>query len=194
MLIEIFILIITVNAIYVIYAVKKTFFSKKTNGKKNNKSISKQKKHTGTHLYQTKKEFFGKKNKNYESIGALFTECEKNFYNSLIKIVPSKYAIFGKVRIADVIEPAKIKHGRERMLLFYKICAKHIDYVICNKKTLQVVCCVELHDSSHNNEERQRRDKFVREVFRGAKIKLIEIKANREYNIKQLKKDFKCVF
>ena len=178
LLLSIYIIVTITTFIYTLIKIKAALFQKNT--KK-------------THLYKIKNKNFQKKNKNYQPIGALFTQCEKNFYRSLLEVIPEKYIIFGKVRIADILEPAVKSKGKEKMKLFYKICAKHIDYVICHKKNLNVVCCVELHDNSHNNKERQERDNFVRAIFKGAKINFIEIKATRNYNANQLKKDFKCI-
>lgn len=40
----------------------------------------------------------------YKKIDKIFTPAELNFYKSLNKVVSARFKIFGKVRIADVIE------------------------------------------------------------------------------------------
>lgn len=126
----------------------------------------------------------------YESISALFTPAETNFYHTLVKVIPEEYRIFGKVRIADVLKPQQHLQGRAWHEAFGKICAKHLDYVICRSDDLEIVCAVELNDRSHLKPDRMERDRFVRTIFRSSKIKLIEVEARRTYDISELKKTF----
>ncbi len=130
----------------------------------------------------------------YESIDKLFTACELRFYRALEQVIPDSMLIFGKVRIADVLKPKEGFNGQERYKIFGKICAKHLDYVICDKRSLNVICCIELHDQSHQRADRIERDVFVRKIFKSSGVKLIEITAKGQYNLKCLRKDLKFLF
>ncbi len=46
------------------------------------------------------------------------------------------------------------KGTKNRMGWNGRIIQKHVDFVICNPKTLEPVTCIELDDSSHDIEER----------------------------------------
>ena len=127
----------------------------------------------------------------YDDVACLFTPAEVNFYRTLLHVVPDEYQIFGKVRIADVLQPQKKLQGRAWHEAFGKICAKHLDYVICRRDDLAIICAVELNDRSHQLPERQERDRFVRAIFQNSKIRLIEVEAKRNYDLKELKKVFK---
>ncbi|SFV88966.1 Potential queD like [hydrothermal vent metagenome] len=127
----------------------------------------------------------------YTKQDALFTKAEINFLKTLEKIVVNpNIAIFGKVRIADIITPAKKTNTKEWWRLFRKISQKHVDYVLCNKSDYSVICVIELNDSSHNTAKAKLRDSFVRKAYQSANIELIEVKAKRYYNADKVKAHF----
>lgn len=99
-------------------------------------------------------EFQGKYCKKY-----LLTKNEYHEFQKLKKIASVKgYIICPKVRLLDLIEP---KRGDPKYkTLFYKIQAKHVDFVICDQN-LYVKAILELDDNSHNQADRKERDEFV---------------------------------
>jgi hypothetical protein len=127
------------------------------------------------------------KNKNrldYKKRDALFTKAEINFLKTLEKIVINPdVAIFGKVRIADIITPKGVANSKRWWQLFVKISSKHVDYVLCDKSDYSVICVVELNDRSHNTAKAKQRDAFVRKAYQSADIKLIEVTASRRYDV-----------
>ncbi len=68
-----------------------------------------------------------------------------------------------------------------------KIEKKHVDFVLCEKKRLNYIAAIELDDSSHKRKDRVKRDKFVNNAFREAKLPLIRIDWQNEYNIEYIK-------
>ncbi len=127
----------------------------------------------------------------YTKREALFTKAEINFLKTLEKIVVNpNIAIFGKVRIADIITPAEKTNTKEWWQLFGKISSKHVDYVLCDKNDYSVICVIELNDSSHNTAKAKQRDAFVREAYQSANIELIEVKARRYYNVDKVREQF----
>lgn len=79
--------------------------------------------------------------------------------------------VFTKVRLADLISPRE--NGRNRQQLFWKIQAKHVDFVVCDN-SIRVKCIIEIMDSSHYDPERIKRDNFVKEVLTSCGYKLIQ--------------------
>lgn len=70
--------------------------------------------------------------------------------------------LFTKVRLFDLIEPKKgVKNYKGAI---WKIQAKHVDFVICNKE-IEARLIIELDDSSHLRSDRQERDNFVDTVL-----------------------------
>lgn len=55
---------------------------------------------------------------------------------------------------------------------FNKVQAKHVDFVLCDKKMVARII-IELDDSSHNRPDRQARDSFVDEILENVGYKVI---------------------
>lgn len=75
-----------------------------------------------------------------------------------------------KVRLLDLVEPksnAKNYHG-----LLTRVMSKHVDFVICNRD-MEVICIIELDDTTHLRQDRMERDQFVDEVLKGTGYKII---------------------
>jgi hypothetical protein len=123
----------------------------------------------------------------YEARSCLVTKTEFNFYRVLRGAVGRHAYVFCMVRLADVITVKPSLRGHRKMSALGKVAQKHLDFVVTDKH-LNIICAIELHDSSHDNKDRQKRDDFVREVMQKAKVPLIEIKASRTYDVSMLKK------
>ena len=69
-----------------------------------------------------------------------------------------------------------------------RVSAKHIDFVLINPKTTEIILAIELDDSTHRtNRDRIERDKFVNKAFEVAGVPLLRIDTSRSYNIERLK-------
>lgn len=104
----------------------------------------------------------------------LFSFNEKNAYAKLKPIAEELgYTVFAKVRLLDLVKP--VKGTRKYKTYFYKVQAKHVDFVLCDKK-LVVRYIIELDDSSHDTEERKKRDQFVDEVVQSVGYQIIHVR------------------
>jgi len=113
--------------------------------------------------------------------GKLFTPAEVSFYRVLKSAVGHQYAIFGQVRVADVLSVQKNLSKSDRQKHFNWISAKHIDFILCDPETLHVMCAIELDDSSHAQEKRARRDDFLNKAFQAAGLPLVRHKTKQTY-------------
>lgn len=102
------------------------------------------------------------------------------FFWTLRRAVDGRFGVSFKTRLADIVHcPEELWesiHGR-------KLCQKHVDFVLYDQRTLCVLLAIELDDASHDRPERQRRDEFVDEVFRGTGLQLLRVKAAFRYNV-----------
>lgn len=106
--------------------------------------------------YENKQEidYTGKYQRKY-----LLTKNEWYEYKKLKQLAESRgLVICPKVRLLDLIEPRK--EDPQYKTLFYKVQAKHVDFVICDQN-LYVKAILELDDNSHNQADRRERDEFV---------------------------------
>lgn len=101
----------------------------------------------------------------------LFSKNEWENYKKLRDIAQIKgYIICPKVRLLDIIEP---RSGADHYkTLFYKVQAKHVDFVICDYN-MHIKAIIELDDGSHERKDRQERDEFVNQILRSVDYKVI---------------------
>ena len=110
----------------------------------------------------------------YQKADALFTPAERSFLGVLDQAVGNDYRIFGKVRIADIVNVRRNPDRAAWQRAFNRISAKHFDFVLCDPANLSVVCAIELDDSSHANAKRGSRDELVAKVCCAARLPLFQ--------------------
>ena len=120
----------------------------------------------------------------YEKRKSLLTDSELRFYGVLRKSAED-WAICSMVRIADLIRVKPDTPKRQAWL--NRILAKHVDFVLCNPETMEVVLAIELDDRSHQRADRVERDEFVNDAFKAAGLPLLRVKVQEDYDGKELK-------
>lgn len=121
----------------------------------------------------------------YEPRKSLVTRSELRFYKSLRKAVLDDWEIFAMVRIADLLKVTA--NTAKRRMWLNKILSKHIDFVLCDPNTLEVLVAIELDDVSHERPERIERDKFVNLAFDSAEIPLLRIPVETAYKAREIR-------
>ena len=134
----------------------------------------------------------GKEKFPYKKSSALFSPAERSFLGTLDLALGSDYRVFGKVRIADVVTVSGTVGKSAWQTAFNRICAKHFDYVVCESRTLQIVCVIELNDKSHSAHKRQLRDQFVNNLCKSIGLPLITIQASMGYVLPELRDKIKA--
>lgn len=118
----------------------------------------------------------------YERVSGLLTPAERSFFGVLEQAVSSDYRIFAKVRLADLVRPVAPGSRSEWQRAFNRISSKHVDFILCDPKSLSVLGAVELDDQSHQDAGRRGRDAFVDEALRSAGIPVVRFEAKRSYH------------
>ena len=113
----------------------------------------------------------------------LLTMNEKAFYRQLCSFAAKKnMTVFTKVRLLDLLEP--VKNQPKYKTYFYKVQAKHVDFVLCDTK-LVARYIIELDDNSHNVPDRAERDQFVDSVLQAVGYRVLHLNAFDEAKIEQ---------
>jgi hypothetical protein len=123
----------------------------------------------------------------YVACDALLTKSELHFYRALKLAIPPNTHICMKVRMGDIItcSDSQWKAGWGP-----RVSAKHIDFVLINSTTTEIIVAIELDDSTHRtNRDRIERDIFVNKAFDVAGVHLLRIDTQRNYNIERLKEN-----
>lgn len=116
----------------------------------------------------------------YERAGYL-SAAERSFLGALDLALGSRYRIFAKVRLADLIKTRAKLGARTRQAAFNAISSKHADFVLCDPATLEVFAVVELDDASHGNSRQREKDRWKDSALEAAGIQVIRIPAARTY-------------
>jgi hypothetical protein len=112
--------------------------------------------------------------------------AERRFYFTLKGCGVSDWAdVCPKVNLGDVFYATCDNFG-ERQSYTNKINRKHVDFLLCDKKTAVPLLGIELDDKSHDQARRQERDQFVENVFKVAGLPLERISVRMSYNPKEL--------
>ena len=120
----------------------------------------------------------------YKSKGTILTPAEQLFFRHLKEAVPY-LGISLQVRLADVIKPDALDQ-KEHYGAFAKIRSKHLDFVLYDPITFQIIAAIELDDSSHSRKDRIERDLFLNKAMEQASIPLHRFKAKAKYNADEI--------
>lgn len=106
----------------------------------------------------------------------LLTNAELQLYHFMINNLENvnRVSIFPKVRLADIIEvDSKITFDKRPL---YKIASKHVDFLVCDSTTLDIICVVELDDYTHEQPENKERDIFVMQALKECGIEVARMR------------------
>ncbi|HEU6448346.1 MAG TPA: DUF2726 domain-containing protein [Verrucomicrobiae bacterium] len=129
----------------------------------------------------------------YEAIPAFLSSAERSFFGVLQQAVASDFQIFAKVRLADIVRPIKSSSRSGWQSAFNRITGKHVDFVLCDSKSLGVVVVVELDDRTHERFERGIRDSLVDAALRDAAIPILRVPARQNYSPMQIREMVKNI-
>lgn len=118
----------------------------------------------------------------YRKRDDFLSQAEKMFYATMTSFVDGKATICPKVAVKEIVFVGK-DAGKEYMKYFNWIAKKHVDFVLCDSANMNVLCAVELDDSSHSRPDRKKRDEFVDKVFEVSKIPLFHLPLKQSYTL-----------
>jgi hypothetical protein len=123
----------------------------------------------------------------YALSSSFLSPAEHNFFSVLRTTVSDQALISVKVGLGDLFE-VKSNDPSEFRIYRNKIDRKHVDFLLCDPKTLRPLAGIELDDKSHQRSDRQARDEFVEHVFQAANLPLVRIPVKASYSVTELSK------
>jgi ribosomal protein S27AE len=121
----------------------------------------------------------------YYLVDEFISPAELNFFFNLKAVLGDSAHIFSKVKLSDLFYAKTGDFGKNRSYT-NRIDRKHVDFLLCDPKTLKPILGIELDDKSHQRLERQERDDFVNHVFAAAKLPVLHVSVQRGYSQKEL--------
>ena len=101
----------------------------------------------------------------YSSKSAFMTDCEKEFFVAFTEIVGDKYIIQPQINLASIVN--KDTYSKYRNELF-----RNIDFGVFDKD-YKLRFLIEINDKTHEQKDRQERDKNVKNICNEAGIPLV---------------------
>lgn len=127
----------------------------------------------------------------YRKRESLLTHAELDFYKTLLQALDSQSVVIPKVGLQDVFfitDKERYLHYRNR------ISTRHIDFLICEPKTLKPLFGIELDDSSHSRAETQKNDLFKDMVFDAAMLPLVRFPVKGTFKAEEIKEKLQPFF
>lgn len=122
----------------------------------------------------------------YQLVKQFASAAELSFYHVLRQVVGNDLTVFSKVSLGDLFYP---KTGDRSQNTTYrnKIDRKHVDFLLCEPRSLRPLAGIELDDSSHEHEDRVVRDRFVERVFEVAGLPLVRFPVRANYSLEEIR-------
>lgn len=109
--------------------------------------------------------------------------AEISFYHVLLSTAGERFTVCPKVNLTDIFfvsRPDQNQAARNR------ISRKHVDFLLCDSRSMHPTLGIELDDASHAREDRQTRDALVEQVFAAAGLPLLRFPVQHTYNIPEI--------
>ncbi len=103
---------------------------------------------------------------------------ELALFRTLHQMVGARYLICPKVALNDIFY---IVRPNENVHFFNKFFRKHVDFLLCDPKTLAPAFGVEIVRPIAKNETRES-DKFIEDLFIGAGLPLVHVPSSETYD------------
>ena len=113
------------------------------------------------------------------------SNAEISFYHILRTISAEKAMVLTKVSLGDLF---KVKSDDASKFRIYtnKIDRKHVDFLLCNPKSMIPFLAIELDDKSHERKNRKERDEFIEQVFKAANLPLLRVPVRHTYAVAEV--------
>jgi hypothetical protein len=124
--------------------------------------------------HSSKKKVFKNNTYNYFAKPSLMSRVEGEFFIKLERVVQERYYVFPQVHLSAILDH-RVK-GQEWKYAFRHINGKSVDYVLCDKATLEPAYAIELDDYTHEKADRRERDIEVERIFEAANLPLVRFR------------------
>lgn len=127
-------------------------------------------------------QYFYSRKKNFIS------PSEKEFFKMLVEAAGDRYHVFPQIHLSALFNNET--KGKYYKLAFQIINRRSVDFILCDKLTLEPVYAVELDDPTHNRPSRIKRDADVDRLFAQHNFPLVRFKDYRNLSLDDIAKRF----
>ena len=111
--------------------------------------------------------------------------AELSFFQVLRSVTGQQVVVCAKVSLGDLFF-AQAGDARKNRAVTNRIDRKHVDFLLCEARTMRPMLGIELDDRSHERPDRKARDELVEGVFAAAKLPLLRVPVRQGYSPTEL--------
>jgi Protein of unknown function (DUF2726)/Topoisomerase DNA binding C4 zinc finger len=119
----------------------------------------------------------------YQKKEALFSPPEKLFFNALQTALANEYQLLAKLSFADLVE----FEANLTAVATSSIANQKVNFMVCDKNTLQVLCAIEITDSFQQKEANTNSTSPLATICKKADIPLVSVTRQMKYDAQQLR-------
>lgn len=102
---------------------------------------------------------------------SLITDRERVFYDTLMKVVGNEYLVVPQAHFDEFIESTDT--GTEKFAARGHLERKSVDFLLCDRQSVEPLCAIELDDGTHTAVHRLERDKEEEELLKSVQLPLL---------------------
>jgi hypothetical protein len=133
--------------------------------------------------FSKKRKIFKNNLYSYTAKQSVMTRAEGDFFMTLDRAVKQYYYVFPQVHLSSLLDHHIV--GQDWRYAFSHVNGKSVDFVLCDRQTLQPIYAIELDDYTHDKKDRQVRDREVERIFKDIHMPLVRF-SNKDVSEKEI--------
>ncbi|WP_018693012.1 DUF2726 domain-containing protein [Algicola sagamiensis] len=117
----------------------------------------------------------------------MYTGIERSFLTMLERAMGKDYKVMSRVRLTDLIEIKDGTSSRAKRAAMLKANTKYIDFVLCDKNSMDIVAAVDLVNNNDKSGHKAGQDWFVTGALESAGLPHIRIKVRPGYKVDEIR-------
>lgn len=122
----------------------------------------------------------------YKIRRTIMSEHERLLFDNLRVVLGTTYDVYPQIKLDKIFGVERQRAYKYYLGWLRRINQKSVDFLVVKRDTQSPIFAIELDDSSHEDENRIDRDKFVGELFKRNNFPLIRFNAG-QYRVEELK-------
>lgn len=129
----------------------------------------------------------------YHKKQCFYLRHEKRFLGFLVLAVGNDYLIMSKVSLSDLLKVRPDMNKKAKAPARVKLLNQKVDYVLCDKKTAEILCAIDLFDKEQINPNYLNHCIARHRLFQSAGLPWVRIPIRLSYQVPSIKKLIKSV-
>jgi len=123
----------------------------------------------------------------YEAAGTLLAPGERVLFDALRQALGPEYAVFPKVRLADLLSLRRGLTRKQRAHALEEVAARPVAFVVCDPDSYAIRAVIELEDPTYRRRSRHAPPPFLDTALAAARIPLVRLPPQESYPAGELR-------